>query len=175
MRGQLQNSRLHACGRLVLALASIAFALLPAMADAGAWGSGAFENDDAADLLAEIASSQGSTLIQHAFDEVHSSDGYIDEPVCSAAIAAATLIASAGGAKVAGLPPEAAKWLRETSFHPTGTLIADATKAVRTCSDPKRSELSQLWTEGKDSAAWKREIKTLLEQLAAIQKGAPKN
>jgi hypothetical protein len=62
----------------------------------GAWGSGSFENDDAADWLAELGSIVPDDLTQIL---VHAAEnpGYIEAPASRIVVAAAEIIAALNG------------------------------------------------------------------------------
>ncbi|SFN43433.1 protein of unknown function [Formivibrio citricus] len=63
-------------------------------AQAGAWGEGAFDNDDALDWVAQCTRSKDITPVSRALQAVLSTE-YIEAPEGSAAIAAAEVVASA--------------------------------------------------------------------------------
>jgi hypothetical protein len=63
----------------------------------GAWGSGPFENDDALDLLAELAEARSEDRARQIRTALTLPAGYVEAPASSAAVAAAALVAMANG------------------------------------------------------------------------------
>ena len=63
----------------------------------GAWGFGSFDNDDAADFLADATESGDLSLVRGALDNVLTSTEYVEAPDASQAIAAAEIVAAALG------------------------------------------------------------------------------
>lgn len=63
----------------------------------GAWGSGPFENDDALDLLAELAEARSEDRAQRIRTALTLPAGYVEASAASAAVAAAALVAMANG------------------------------------------------------------------------------
>ncbi len=63
----------------------------------GAWGTGSFDNDDAADLLTEVTGDGDLSLVREVFDNVPTSTEYVEAPDASQAIAAAEIVAAALG------------------------------------------------------------------------------
>lgn len=170
----MRSSTRRRAGIMALtALASIFLGFASLAAVAGAWGPGAFDNDEAGDWLAALDATQAESTLTRALAEVRAESEVIDVDTCSVAVAAAALIAGASDGKSNGLPTEAVQWLQKSHFRPSPGLITNAAKAVRACADSKRSELSQLWAEGKDNAAWRRTVQTLLDRLLAQTKPRP--
>lgn len=126
----------------------------------GIWGSGPFDNDDAADWVYELEESQDYILILDTFLAVTQSEGYLELPEAARAIAAAEVLAAALGEVEPGLPEEVQAWV---SMHPiteTGDLPGLALRAigqVRTS-----SELQELWEEAEEKDAW-------LQNLAGLE------
>ena len=76
----------------------------------GAWGSGPFDNDDAADWLAELED-RGIEAIAAAFDAIPSDVAqYVEIPECSAAVAAAEVLAIMRGNESGRIPSEVENW-----------------------------------------------------------------
>src|SRR3954451_17464110 len=121
----------------------------------GAWGVGLFENDSALDLVVAATDSDGMTTITEAISEVaHAATTVVvDAPVVEAALAAAELVALAGGAAARELPPEADQWLQVHGEKVDGALMEGARAAVTRVLDGP-SELRSLWfgsqPEGED-------------------------
>ena len=97
---------------LVLVLAGAQITL------AGAWGAGAFDNDDAADWTA--------TLVKHdTVDPVYQalragkSSSYLEAPQGAIAIAAAEVIAALGRKPGGAIPERLASWVKRQNQVPT--------------------------------------------------------
>ena len=91
----------------------------------GAWGSGPFDNDDAADLLSELAGMGPAGRAQRVQTALTLPDGYLQVDDGSMAVAAAALVAASNGMPVDG-PAEVEELIR------SGTVPAD--DQVRACS-----------------------------------------
>ncbi len=64
----------------------------------GAWGVGTFENDDACDYAAEVASSSDLSKIEASLDVVRKAGGaYLEAPQAAEALAAADIVARLRG------------------------------------------------------------------------------
>lgn len=117
-------------------------------AQAGAWGDGSFENDDALDWVAQCVRSNGIALVTQTLRAAL--DGkYIEAPEGSVAVAAAELVAAAMGKPSATLPTELQSWVRHQPAASLAQLAPLARQALVRIQDPKASELRQLWSEGK--------------------------
>ncbi|GAA2841611.1 uncharacterized protein DUF4259 [Aminobacter aminovorans] len=131
----------------------------------GAWGVKPFENDDAADFVAEFEQ-HGVVAISRALDAGCGTGGYIEAPDGSVAVAAAAIVATAGG--MSGFLSESAETaLRSVSSWQALTgLKAKAIKAVE-CIGGQNSELMELWNDAEpaDAAGFKSELRRLREAL----------
>ena len=63
----------------------------------GTWGTGSFENDDAADFMIDVLDSGDLSLIREALDNVLTSTEYVEAPDATLAIVAAEIVAAARG------------------------------------------------------------------------------
>lgn len=145
-------------------LALVLFFFATTFAQAGAWGEGAFDNDDALDWVAQCIRSKDITPVSRALQVVLGAE-YIEAPEGSVAVAAAEVVAASLGKPNAKLPPELQSWVRR---QPTGALerLAPlARQAVERIQDPKTSELRQLWSEGKANN-WRSGVTNLETRLA---------
>jgi hypothetical protein len=72
----------------------------------GAWGSDSFENDDAADWVADFCDAPDPAVIVKALSAVADLDAsqYLEAPDCSVGIAAAEVVAALKGAPNSNLP-----------------------------------------------------------------------
>ena len=109
---------------LLLMLSAIA-----PLAKAGAWESGSFDNDDAQDWAAQCARSKGSVFVSSTLSAVLA-EGYVEAPECSAAIAAAEVVAAAKGRPSASLPKELSVWLAQQQKNEITKLAPVASKAM---------------------------------------------
>lgn len=134
------------------------------MAKAGAWGSASFDNDDALDWVAQCVKSKGAALVASTLGAALA-DGYLEAPECSAAVAAAEVVAAAKGRASASLPKELASWLVQQPRSEFVKLAPTASKAMSRVLDGPKSELRELWKEGKDFPAWKGHMQDLLARL----------
>ncbi len=123
---------------------------IAAAANAGAWGEGSFENDDALDWVAECTRSNGINAVVLTFDAALQAT-YIEAPEGAAAVAAAEVVAAALGKPSKDLPAGLQAWLRRQHPRQLARLAPTAKKALARVQDPKVSELRQLWSEEKSS------------------------
>jgi len=131
----------------------------------GAWGFKIFENDDAADFVAEFENS-GAVAVAGALDAACNNPGYIEAPDGSVALAAAAIVAAANG-KSEFLSKPAQTALRTVSnWQALSGLKGKAIQAVEWVSSPN-SELMELWAEAApaDAASFKNELNRLRAAL----------
>src|SRR5580704_2847212 len=116
----------------------------------GEWGTGSFENDDAADWLAELGSRVPDDLTQILL-QAADNPAYLEAPASRIAVAAAEVIAALNGSPAPEAPPEIIKWTtnRQTSTRELKALALRALERVR-----KNSELKDLWLEADGLNDW---------------------
>jgi len=133
----------------------------------GAWGTGAFENDEAGDWVWELEDDDDASLLVTALREIADADAsdYLDAADCSVAVAAAEVVASARGIRSPGLPSEATVWLDEHARLVTDDLVALAAVAVARV--VTASELRELWEEPAADGleSWHENMAALLARL----------
>lgn len=134
----------------------------------GAWGTGAFDNDDAGDWVWELEDDDDASILVTALREVADADHgtYLEAPECSIAIAAAEVVASARGRRSPALPTEAVVWLDTHAHLVDADLVGLATVAVARI--VAESELRDLWEESADSPgpeSWHESVAGLLARL----------
>ena len=113
----------------------------------GAWGHGAFENDDASDWLYELEDDSDGHVLMEALDV--SGEDYLEAPEGAVAVAAADVVAAAQGRPAAGLPDEATAWVKANRSIVRPEYRAAALVAVdRVLNDG--SELRDLWSDSED-------------------------
>ncbi len=122
-----------------------------------AWGTGSFENDDAADWLAKLGAITLDDLTQ-IFVQAADNPSYLEAPAASVLVVAAEVIAALNGSPAKGLPPEIIKWTtnRQASTPELKALALRALERVR-----KNSELKDLWLEADGLNDWTAAIQDL--------------
>ncbi|MDO6388457.1 DUF4259 domain-containing protein [Uliginosibacterium sp. 31-12] len=149
--------------RNFVALAALS-AFMP-FAKAGAWDSGSFDNDDALDWAGQCIKSKGSSLLSATLNAALV-DGYLEAPECSAAVAAAEVVAASKGKASKSLPKELSSWLEKQHKEEIARLSPVATKAVSRILNGHKSELQELWQENKkDFPVWKIQMQSLIARL----------
>jgi hypothetical protein len=141
----------------------------------GAWGTGVFENDGAADFAWEIAEG-GLPVIEKVFDRVLAAgQSYLED--AEEAIAAAEVVAKLGGRGPSPLdnrqeiedPDEEltlGKWIASVKAPPSKELFEKARRAVARVLTGS-TELLDLWRDGKNFEEWKLVVDDLAKRLAA--------
>jgi len=137
----------------------------------GAWGSGPFDNDDAADFLDTLEASPSKGLIK-ALRKIAAVEagGYIEVDAGSAAWAACEIVAlafgRAGGGAVDDLVVEIVRRVRAQE-----ALRLLALSILPRIADRETSELSGLWHEGGDGAAFDSAMDQLASRLQDAASG----
>jgi hypothetical protein len=135
----------------------------------GAWGPKSFENDGALDWIGEVIEDGGVELVAAALDAViEGKTEYLEGDVCEEGIAAAEILAAAGGAPAGDLPEDARSWAAAQP-KPDATLYAKAVEAMAAVRE--KSELRELWEDSEHFAAWNAAMDDLDKRLAAAQSG----
>lgn len=131
----------------------------------GAWGYNSFENDAAGDWVGDLVDGGDGAAIEEALAAViEAGDEYLEAPECSAAIAAAEVVAALHGHAAADLPDEVTTWLTGRE-RPDATLLERARIAVDAVRNG--SELQELWEEQGDALqVWLGAIDDLRRRLA---------
>jgi hypothetical protein len=136
----------------------------------GAWGSAVFENDGAEDWAGALLEEGRDQLIGEALGAV--AEGSTEADECSAALAAAEVVAAARGWPARGFPKELKDWIAEADYRPTDGAKSLAVQAVRQVRDD--SELAELWKENaKEEKKWRAGLDDLLARLAKKPKERP--
>ena len=149
--------------RDLLVLASLS-TVIP-YARAGAWESGSFDNDDALDWAGQCVRSTGTAFISTTLNGALT-EGYLEAPECSAAIAAAEVVAASKGKAVKSLLKELSAWLERQQKTELAKLAPLAAKAVSRILNGPESELQELWLENKkEFPAWKRNMQDLIARV----------
>ena len=133
----------------------------------GAWGTGTFDNDDAADWVYELLGSADLTPAREALAATMDSDTWLEIPEGACAVAAASVVAAGFDGIVSGLPDEVVEWLE---YHPDASTLADARLAIDALERVASvdSELREVWLEAPNGPAWVEEIARLAYRLTRV-------
>ena len=130
-----------------------------------AWGTGSFENEDAADWLAKlptIAPDELTDVLKTIFSQAADDPAYFEAPAASVVVAAAEVIAALNGSPAIGVPPEIVQRTanRQTPTPELKALALRALDRVR-----KNSELKDLWLEADGLNDWTAAIQDLQTRI----------
>lgn len=118
----------------------------------GAWSGEPFGNDTAADWAWELDDVDDWSVVRAAFDEILSTDGYIDGDLASIAIGAAEVVAQGlGNATQNDSYTESVRAFIERAETPPADLTGLA-RAALAAAIGAESELTELWAE--NPAEW---------------------
>ena len=129
----------------------------------GAWGTAAFDNDDAMDWVIELEN-DGIAAVESALREALG-PGELEMPTDVNAIAAGEVIAAALGRPVPGLRPEVAVLANGLAGNVTPEHAARAKTAVERVL--AGSEVQELWGETDDEDEWRGLVLDLIQRLSA--------
>jgi hypothetical protein len=133
----------------------------------GAWGTGVFENDDAADFVAEVLGGTSLSPIETAIDRVLKVEQeYLEAPDAAQALAAAAILArfKHSGVQSGTGAPELNEWVVGIKLLPSQDLLEKARQSIkRVLTEP--SELLELWSESGEFDDWKASTESLAAQL----------
>lgn len=130
----------------------------------GAWGPGAFENDDAGDWVYDLEGADDLDLVRDALEEAVQVSGYLDLGEGARAVAAAEVLAAASGRPGPGLPEAIVAWLDTVAPAVSDDERSLARRALERVVGP-RSEITELWAEAPDGAVWRSSIDDLRSRL----------
>ena len=129
----------------------------------GTWGHGSFDNDDAADWLADLQAGDDLSVVHHAFEVVlGDADGFIESCDCCNALAAAEIVAALDGKPATVLPDGARSWVRGKA-PPPQVMRSLARTAVRRVRD--HSELRDRWEARTELKRWLGVVDDLVTRL----------
>ena len=127
----------------------------------GAWGTGYFENDDAAEFVAELE--------EEGLDAVESAllvdDDYVEAADAARAIAASVVILAMAGTTFKDLPEEVEAWLEENAEKPKPWLLERAQVALKAVHED--SELRDHYADRDDFDRWDKRMAKLRERIDA--------
>ena len=131
----------------------------------GAWGSDSFENDDAADWVADFCEAPDQELISNTLSAVVDKDPseYLEAPDCSVGIAAAEVVAALKKAPNPNLPDDTKSCLSNLNIKADPSLVALALKAIERIKT--NSELKELWDESETPDEWYQAVNSLENRL----------
>jgi hypothetical protein len=133
----------------------------------GTWGSGPFENDEAADWRYPLVDGGGIDIVA---SELRAADRpRLDSPDAEKAVAAAAIVAAALDGNHGGLPEDIVEWLAAQGDASWPDLAQGAITVLdHVLSD---SELQELWAEADDDT-WAADVLALRERLVAAAAGS---
>jgi len=131
----------------------------------GAWGSDSFENDDAADWVADFCDAPDQGLILNTLSAVVDTtpSEYLEAPACSVGIAAAEVVAALKKAPNPSLPENAKSCLSNLNIKADPSLVVMALKAIERIKT--NSELKELWDESQTPNEWYEALNGLVNRL----------
>ena len=139
----------------------------------GAWGTLAFDNDDACDWALDLATSDDLSLVETAFEELQAvGNEYLEVDVASRALAACEVVARLQGrpgyanAYTVGVD----EWVAAHPGSPEPEQVRRATAALdRVLTSP--SELLELWEDTSESSEWLAGVADLRARLVGSRQG----
>jgi hypothetical protein len=144
----------------------------------GAWGTKSFEHDSTCDWYDEFCDSDQSVdQLEDAFDNVIENEDYLDYEFCTAALAAAEIIAAAFGNPSEDFPDEEHHAgddeestlpepdLKSIRKEVTTEIIEKAQRAVKKVRQYRRSELRELWEDSEEYDDWLETTQDLIDRL----------
>lgn len=118
----------------------------------GAWGAGTFENDDALDWSELLYETRDLNFLRNTMQIVVEQKSYLEMSECCQALAAAEVVASAGGNKAPTLPSQADEWLDDKDLDEIRKLAPLAREVIIRIKT--NSELKEAWDASSNSADW---------------------
>ncbi|MCA0393671.1 MAG: DUF4259 domain-containing protein [Proteobacteria bacterium] len=147
------------------AFIAILVLLLSFPAQAGTWGVGQFDNDEALDRSSDWAEAESTSVVQRALEAIEGST-YIEAPEAMTALVAAEVVAAAAGHPSPDLPDDLNAWIARQSAPELIALIPSAKSVISRIVSPEDSELYELWADA-DLSEWLAAVAELSDRLAA--------
>lgn len=117
----------------------------------GAWGSGPFDNDDAADFLGDLSdippSSSAIAVLGDALLTITVADDYVEAPEMSRGVAAAATVSVLTKPALPGPSQLAPDWLSAAAPLVSDQLRATARSTLDRAFQPEENEWLELWAE----------------------------
>lgn len=130
----------------------------------GAWGFGAFDNDDAIDWISDLEESEDATVLEDALIAIPNDDSeYVEAPECSMAVAAAEVVAALAQHPSVDLPEQIREWVKNKPA-PDEKLRRRAHDVIARIL--RSSELKELWSDSSDAEAWTASLHDLQRRLS---------
>ncbi|VXB07145.1 conserved exported hypothetical protein [Luteimonas sp. 9C] len=150
-------------------IVAILILLLSLPVQAGTWGVGHFDNDEALDRSSDWAESGTVSGIRSALDAVQNAT-YVEAPEAMTALVAAEIVAAAAGRPSPDLPDDLSAWIALQSRSELTALIPSAKSAISKVVSPEGSELYELWADVDQTVQlkWLAAVRDLSERLAAV-------
>ncbi|SNR29685.1 MULTISPECIES: DUF4259 domain-containing protein [Hymenobacter] len=130
----------------------------------GAWGYNNFDNDDAADFLAEFREDPSEVLLLEALVTAVEEEGYLEVDAAGAALAAAEVVAAWLGQPSPDFPDDLLPRADNLDVSDEDELVELAQQATRAVL--QKSEMRDLWEESAEFTQWQAAQANLLERLA---------
>ena len=133
----------------------------------GAWSHEPFGNDDANDWAYELEEAEDLSYVETALDAVLETDGYLEAPEASCAVAAVEVIAKllGKGTQSDAYTEKVDEWVKRVRAKPPRPLLEKAQRALERIRG-EQSELKELWHEG-NAAEWEASLKSLHAAVSA--------
>jgi hypothetical protein len=122
-----------------------------------------FDNDDAADFLADFADDPNEVVLLEALITAAEEEGYLEADTAAHALAAAEIVAAWQGQPGADFPEDLREVADELDVSDEDELTELARRAVEAVL--KRSELLELWQDSKELPQWQQTQQDLLKRL----------
>ena len=131
----------------------------------GAWGYGAFENDDAGDWAFGLEDTDDLSLVEEAIDSVLEAEVYLDAPAASEALAACEVIARLQGRYGTrdSSTEDVDAWVEAHPLRVPPELVEKALQAIDRITGPD-SELRELWDDA-GAEAWLASVEEIKERV----------
>ncbi|MGY0800171.1 DUF4259 domain-containing protein [Lysobacter sp. A286] len=132
----------------------------------GTWAIDSFGNDDAADWLCDLTEQNDLGLVREAIARVLATDGYLEAPDATQALAAIEVVAAALGRPTGTAKGEGdlMAWVARVKPVADTSLASQANQAVDRILGPE-SELRELWEEAEEFGDWQKDVAALRSQL----------
>jgi hypothetical protein len=133
----------------------------------GAWSHEPFGNDDAGDWAYELEEAEDLSHVEAALDAVLDTEGYLQAPEASCAVAAVEVLAKllGKGTQSDAYTEKVDEWVRKVRAKPSRPLLEKA-RAVLARVRGEESELKELWHEG-DATEWEASLDSLQAAVSA--------
>jgi hypothetical protein len=133
----------------------------------GTWGPDIFDNDDASDWLGDFLDRPGKRFLEQTLRKVVvASSEYLEAPHCSAAVAAAEVVARLAARPRRSVREDIREYLKVSKIKVDQALIDLSLNAIERV--VRDSELRDLWEDSR-AEAWYKTMKALKRRLTRAQ------